>query len=288
MQVFSPQKFGRSNDDPLITVVVPVGPIAHKFANLINWLPECSENFDVVLVVDERGDSTHKMLTDFLHHTPISAEITVLHGEFGGPGAARNEGMRIARGKWLIFWDADDIPNVQTTLNLVLDISEETDVIVGGYCMISETSQTRIETNSLRKLAFNPGLWRIILRRDFIQNQYFPNLLLGEDQVFLSRVFTRPCEVLFSEEIIYSYVTSQSDQLTSGTKNQSDLLVAAELVKNLGCQGILHKIVELRLRATYVKRSLKAGASAFRTIDLKRSLKLFVQINYLLFRGRNE
>lgn len=288
MQQFAPQKFGSPNNIPLISVVVPVGPIAQKISNLTEWIPQCSANYELVLVVDECGDSTHEFLTDFLLHTPTTAEITVLHGKFGGPGAARNEGLKLARGEWLIFWDADDIPNVQSAQNVASSTSREVDLIVCGYEIVSNVSRIKVETDNQAAFAFSPGLWRVIWKREVTKNQEFPNLLLGEDQVFLSRVLAKPRRIVFREEQIYTYIISQSDQLTSGTKNCEDLLLAANLVQGASSQGILHNIIELRLRLTYAKRSLKAGALAPKITHIKRSIRLLIQIAYYFLRRRVE
>jgi glycosyltransferase involved in cell wall biosynthesis len=286
MELDSPLKFGSSISHALISVVVPVGPIAHKLKNLIGWIPKCTDIFDLILVVDECGDATYELLTEFLRQDQFLAEITVIHARFGGPGAARNAGSKIARGEWIVFWDADDEPNIPGVLNLNLKLTEESDLVVCGYTIDNQKSQTEVKTHRLVDLALNPGLWRILFRRGSVLNVDFPNILLGEDQVFISKIMSKIPRVEFNDEIIYSYVTSQADQLTSGTKNLDDLLSAADLIMGLKSNGDLEKIMELRLRMTYIKRCIKARKLIFKNLGFPRIFILLFRVMKIFFKEK--
>jgi glycosyltransferase involved in cell wall biosynthesis len=88
--------------------------IPHK--NIPDLLERCLASIPVrddvqVIVVD---DSSEERLVDFARfpgrgrpHTEIIFHKSAIGGS-GGPGMARNVGMGVAKGRWLVFADADD------------------------------------------------------------------------------------------------------------------------------------------------------------------------------------
>lgn len=91
----------RSYSQPLVSVIIPVGPehARHLPAALDSLLGQTFRNWEVVVVwdSDERVD---------LRPYPFIRSYATRHK---GPGAARNEGLRHARGQLSLFLDADDL-----------------------------------------------------------------------------------------------------------------------------------------------------------------------------------
>ena len=59
-----PRYFGKLNEaTPLLSVVVPVGPLVGRMTNLLSWIAEIqSYSAQVILVVDEKSDGTYTEL----------------------------------------------------------------------------------------------------------------------------------------------------------------------------------------------------------------------------------
>lgn len=93
----------RQYDEPLVTVVVPVGPGHQKYLwdALDSLEGQTFRRWEAVVVMDNKEDVEAKLLDAF---------PWVRWGRSGGKGAgaARNEGARLARGSFLLFLDADD------------------------------------------------------------------------------------------------------------------------------------------------------------------------------------
>ena len=105
------------NNLPLVSVIIPV-------YNVESYLKECIEsvicqtfsNLQIVLVDDGSTDNSGAICDEYaLKDTRIS----VIHKENQGLGAARNTGMQIATGKYIIFLDSDDYWDVNTIEQLV-------------------------------------------------------------------------------------------------------------------------------------------------------------------------
>ena len=94
-------------DIPIVTVVIPA-------FNAEAWLPltlqsACSQTLreiEILVVDDDSRDGTAKIALD---HAARDPRIRLIRRENGGVGAARNSGIREARGKYIAPLDADDL-----------------------------------------------------------------------------------------------------------------------------------------------------------------------------------
>ncbi len=94
------------SDSPLITVVVPV-------YNVRDHLVRCHEsimgqdyaNFEVVYVDDGSTDGSDKLCDEFARE---DKRCTAVHKRNAGLGYARNSGIDVSRGRYIVFLDSDD------------------------------------------------------------------------------------------------------------------------------------------------------------------------------------
>lgn len=95
-----------SYEYPIISVIIPV-------YNVENYLCECVDSVinqsypftEIILIDDGSTDSSGKLCDEY---KLIDSRIKVVHQENCGQGNARNNGIRIANGKYIIFLDSDD------------------------------------------------------------------------------------------------------------------------------------------------------------------------------------
>ncbi len=90
----------------LISVVVPVYN-AEKFLRRTaeSICAQTDENYEIILVDDGSADDSLGVCRELARE---DARIRVIHQENAGPSAARNAGVRTARGEYISFVDADD------------------------------------------------------------------------------------------------------------------------------------------------------------------------------------
>ena len=94
---------GSSGKTPFVSVIIPA-------YNRAEFLPEAVEsvlgqtyrNFELIVVDDGSTDETPAILRHY------GEALRVIHQKNRGPSAARNAGIRVARGEWLSFLDSDD------------------------------------------------------------------------------------------------------------------------------------------------------------------------------------
>jgi glycosyltransferase involved in cell wall biosynthesis len=94
-------------DAPAVSVIVPARNAATTIAGTLSALAsqDLSEPYEVVVVDDGSDDETAAVA----ERSPGSARV--LRTEGGGPGPARNAGVRESRGAVLAFTDADCVPS---------------------------------------------------------------------------------------------------------------------------------------------------------------------------------
>ena len=95
-----------SNDIPAVSVIIPVYNAAEFLKDGLNsLLKQTLREIEIICVDDGSTDGSLVILKEF---EKADARIRVIHQENQGAGAARNNGMDVARGKYLAFLDADD------------------------------------------------------------------------------------------------------------------------------------------------------------------------------------
>ncbi|QOR39291.1 glycosyltransferase family 2 protein [Billgrantia diversa] len=91
---------------PIISIVVPVyNKENYVSRSIMSALDQTYTEFEIIVVDDASTDSSMEKVEEFK-----DSRIRVLHRSQPGPGgyAARNYGIREARGSWIAFLDADD------------------------------------------------------------------------------------------------------------------------------------------------------------------------------------
>lgn len=96
------------NDFPLFSVIIPcynsIGLLEHG----INSLEQQSfRNFEIVFIDDCSTDGTYDYLLNYKSGSALNIQL-LKNEKNGGPGEARNLGIRMAKGEYIAFMDSDD------------------------------------------------------------------------------------------------------------------------------------------------------------------------------------
>lgn len=98
----------RSYSEPAVSVVIPVGPGHARYvvAALDSLLGQTCRDWEVIVV----DDTIRGGIGDLFDLTayPFARRCTSSYSNHGGPGAARNAGLRDVRAPLVLFLDADD------------------------------------------------------------------------------------------------------------------------------------------------------------------------------------
>lgn len=217
-----------------LTVVIPISNYQIHADNINAILESVSiYGIEVILVLDgqpkEAFDNLHQIIT------ALKIDGRVIQEQFNNPGATRNLGMKLVTRKWVAFWDCDDFPSIKETIKLMTDAeSANAKIAIGNYEVEDlRTQRVVIQPMNLRSpqigIGLNPGIWRMIFKNEVLTGIEFPQLSMGEDQVFLQRVINQETRIIFRNYVVYRYRTGVGSQLTGNTKRIREIVPAHAL-----------------------------------------------------------
>ncbi len=205
-----------SNSNDLISIIVPI-------YNTEKYLRECLDsikhqtykNFEAILVDDGSTDASSEIVDEYCE---ADNRFVAIHQENGGQSAARNAGLDVAQGKYVVFWDSDDIAPEDSLENMHETIdAEEADFVVGGVMEFDIFKNTypkgakflsqkkeidRLDRNFNYSLAVHNKMYR----REKIEEEglRFNNTKYFEDGDFLWRLISRCNKIAGCNHIVYN------------------------------------------------------------------------------------
>lgn len=208
----------------LLSVIVPVFTTQERFTYNRDLL-RTFENLPIEIIY---VCTSKQCLEEDLKLSSKNLNYSIISLLGADPGQARNAGITVAVGEWIAFWDSDDIPIVGSVLKLLRKATlENSTMAVGQYQnQNSETGHLSraSENDEIDEIfAMNPGLWRCLFKAEIAKSNSFPNYLMAEDQVFLSRLDLEDLKISFTEDVTYRYIRYKSGQLTKSKMAITDL-----------------------------------------------------------------
>ena len=191
-----------------------------------------------IIVVD---DNSSPDLVDF-NHFPGSerADVqTVLTKEGRGAGYARNVAMAIARGRWLIFVDADDMVTPEFSSLIASHRDDDVDMVLFKAASIveqtGEPSNRHLHHNqaiegalkgqeSERQAAIGVAApWCRMIKRELVtkNNLRFDETMVANDVMFISRCVCMADGFAFDPGVLY-VITERRDSLITSHRVDAD------------------------------------------------------------------
>lgn len=155
--------------EKLVTIVMPVYNTGLSLGKSVNSVLQSSYHNIECLIIDDGSDKETADFCDLL--AKKDGRIKVIHQKNGGVSAARNTGLKYAKGDYLVFVDADDLVEADMISSLA-DIAERenADVVVGGY---------RECYGDGRKKEFGCNRKTVISRGEGILTDFFTTNIIG-------------------------------------------------------------------------------------------------------------
>jgi teichuronic acid biosynthesis glycosyltransferase TuaG len=123
------------NNPPLVSVIMPAyNAVAYIEQAVESVVSQTFTSWELIIVNDGSTDATASLLNE---KYSAFRNIILVNQENKKQGAARNNGLRRARGKWIAFLDADDLWRPDK-LEVQLRHAERADVIYTGGTILDE------------------------------------------------------------------------------------------------------------------------------------------------------
>jgi glycosyltransferase involved in cell wall biosynthesis len=113
-----------------VSVIIPVyNNVLYLGEAVESVLKQSFTNYEIIIVDD---GSTEDIVGSIQQYLDVNENIRYVRQENKGPGPARNTGIRMAKGKWIAFLDADDIWMPEKLEKQIAFLREHPNTIVTG------------------------------------------------------------------------------------------------------------------------------------------------------------
>lgn len=115
---------------PIFSIIIPVYNVKQYLSDCIkSVLNQTIRDYEILLIDDGSTDGSEQICDEYAKKSPI---IRAFHKENGGLSSARNKGIELARGAFLLFVDSDDYiaPETLEWLKDRIDDNNQVDVIL--------------------------------------------------------------------------------------------------------------------------------------------------------------
>ena len=157
-----------------VSVILPV-------YNVEDYLDEClisieNQTLKKIEIICVDDGSTDGSLEIIRNHQNRDHRIRIISQQNGGAGRARNEGMKIARGRYLSFLDADDYIDINT-FELAVDRAEKNDADITIYRSYLYDNETGLETKNTYSVRTDKLPAKESFSRNEIQGNIFTDIM---------------------------------------------------------------------------------------------------------------
>ncbi|WP_282742067.1 glycosyltransferase family 2 protein [Olsenella uli] len=162
---------------PMVTVIMPAYNVDRYVRRAVESLQhQVLEDFELLVVDDGSSDRTGQVLDSIAER---DIRVTVYHNENGGAPAARNYALDHARGKYVMFMDADDWAEPQMLTDMVQFAEEHSlELVVSGFYIdtyYGKADEHTVEVKSCPTRVFGDQReFRATAWRLFDANQLYP------------------------------------------------------------------------------------------------------------------
>ena len=237
--------------EELVTIIVPVyNAEAYLEKCIHSLLSQSYHKVEIVLVDDGSTDISGKIADEFAAQ---DSRIRLLHQSNSGVSIARNNGIGLAQGEWIIFVDADDTIDPDYIEKLI-SVSQDVDMVICGMKLLKNDKVTLsklfVDDNLKRNKWTTTELLQYIrlyvlsgpvcklFKRNIINDNhiFFPEgMNLGEDTVFVYKYLQHAHHIYVLESYGYNVLLSSNNSLTKKASSQ-ETIKAYRKIYEIGTQ----------------------------------------------------
>lgn len=253
--------------NPLVSIIIPTYNRAHLITETLDSvLAQSFENWECIIVDDGSKDDTNEIVEKFMandsrfqyHHRPSERSK--------GANSCRNYGFEMSKGKYINWFDSDDVMGLNFVQLKVLELENKSniDAVISKTIMfrdnitniVGKENRTYLSENMLQDFLKLKVAWYlpdVMWRKEFfITNTLFDeNLLVGQDRDFHARMLLHNPKLKVIDEYLTYYrwhtdnITLKIDNRENSAFKVSHLYGIVKLTKLLSEAGVLSKQLKI-------------------------------------------
>lgn len=238
---------------PIFSIIVPIYNVQEYLRECVDSLLEQTcEDIEIILVDDGSPDSCPRICDEYAAQ---DRRVVVIHKNNGGLSSARNVGIEVANGEYLLFVDSDDFWDDKDALSKIkrkINTWSDADVVaykskdfscITGKCVetYSDYNLQLIEesnNNEVLKYMFETGVfpgaaWLVAVRRKYVCDNCFRFIegIKAEDIDWLLNIFLHAKKIRAMNLPFYVYRKYRSGSITktADVKSLEDLYYTIDM-----------------------------------------------------------
>lgn len=208
-----------------LSIIVPIYGVEQYLRKCVDSLLNQdipSSEYEIILVDDGSPDKCPQICEEY---AAAHENIRVVRRKNGGLSAARNSGIEVAQGEYVMFVDSDDYiePNVLGELLVQME-RDKLDVMRYDFRNVNEQyiefhpnkdpkrdvdlSGTVVDGETFLNNRLGPGCyaWQFVLRRSLLNDCLFKEGIYFEDTEWTPRMLLRAKRVASTPMVVYNYL----------------------------------------------------------------------------------
>ena len=276
-----------------VSIIIPVYKVEKYLKRCIeSVINQSYKNIEIILVNDGSPDKCGEICDSYAR---IDSKIKVIHKKNGGLSSARNAGLDIASGEYIMFVDSDDWIEEDSLEKLDKYMDMSYDIINFKFSFIKEGSKNIIELQSDSKESYECDLisyidklfmgelsffiWNKLYKKDLFNEVRFPEGRNYEDLATIYKLYFNAKNNIVTDYTLYNYWLGNSNSITSNStiKNMTDYLLSTKEIyevnknylqinnRDFSNVATWYKMMIIQLLINYTK-------STYKDDDLKKEI----------------
>lgn len=204
--------------NPLVSIIVPVYKV-EPFLNkcVLSILNQTYRNIEIILVDDGSPDKCPQICDEYASKEPC---IVVIHKQNGGLSSARNAGIDIAKGDYLMFIDSDDYVEPDFCEKAYHFVTDNNVLCASfGYYEHWSDRTDEFHTSKSKLISANDAIkclitkddvifnfaWNKIYHKSLFNNIRYPEGRYYEDQGTTYKLFDAAKKIYVDPSMLYHY-----------------------------------------------------------------------------------
>ena len=291
-----------SNENISVSIIVPCYNCAKIVEETLESLQKQTyKNFETICINDGSTDNTLNILNDWVSKRTLN--IKIVDKENGGVSRARNDGIALAKGRYILFLDADDIYHEEFVERMLEAVQQENgdtaycrltrnlekvrELKIDGFVYLNQT-----QNQAMDKLHFEMdqyGFYCYIYRKDIIDKfgiRFTDGLKYFEDREFNWKYLCHCNKIAWIDEPLYGYRVTENSAIgkkTSWERCTSSLSAVKRVEQYLEdnkCEYVpilktylYHRVIWTTLKNTAISRDKELFRHLIREYDVRTSMK---------------